>query len=92
MENFYDIDTEEEDVQILSNISVNPEIQTLFDEIEMTEYWNNYEEFLMKKEKENMPEDPFFQNKNVPESWKWTELEECIQELGNEDLAWEMNT
>ena len=41
MDKFYDIDTEEEDVQMLSNMAVNPEIQTLFDEIEMTDYWAN---------------------------------------------------
>ena len=90
MERFYEIDTEEEDVQMLSNMAVNPEIQTLFDEIEMTDYWASYEEDLLKKEKDNIPEDPFFPNKNVPENWKWTELEECLQELENEELAREM--
>jgi hypothetical protein len=41
----------------------------------------------LEKEKEHSIINNFYPYDNVPENWKWSEYDECMQELRNEELA-----
>jgi hypothetical protein len=94
-ENFSDIDIDEELKGIdLDNIELDPEIQELLNNTQRNDTWNNYEQrherntVIIKPEEQSL--DPFFPNNNVPEEWKWTELEECILDLEGSELIKKM--
>jgi len=69
---------------------------------DMEEYWKNYDKNISKissaeensqyvcnnvNMNDSVGKDDFFPNNNVPENWKWNELEEGIQDIRNSDLA-----
>ncbi len=86
----------------LNNITMDPEIDELVNSFDIEEYWDQYNKNAIRKSvitngkiqqnqeiiSENF--DSFFPNNNVPQAWKWTEVDECIQELRESSLAVKM--